>query len=385
MLHAALRLRPTTALLTLCPNCAHTLFKSSSNHVFPFINRFGGSGANSPAVERHDSNQLAGELITWKDVEKLSPSNLSLYYLRLSKFRLTSLVVATTLAGFAMGSPTWSFDGPVLAATLIGTALTSASAASLNQFLEVPYDSQMARTRSRPLVMGQLSPLHAFTFAACTGITGLSILSLGTNGLTAALGAANLVLYSFIYTPMKRMNIANTWIGSCVGAIPPVMGFTAATGSITTSGLLLGAILYSWQFPHFNALSWNLRHDYARAGYRMMSVTEPALCLRTQFRHSILLTSYCFLLSHPVIGLTTWEFAADTLPFNLYLIFLSYRFKQDPGSASSRKLFRYSLLHLPIIILLMIICKYSKSEQESKNGLEEEQDLLQSSINISDS
>ena len=225
--------------------------------------------------------------------------------------------------------------------------------------------------------MGQLSLLHAFTFAVCSGIAGLSLLSFGVNGLTAGLGAANLLLYSFIYTPMKRMNISNTWIGSCVGAIPPVMGFTAATGSIALSGMLLGAILYSWQFPHFNALSWNLRHDYARAGYRMMSVTDPALCLRTQLRHSFLVTSYCLLLSHPVIGLTTWAFAADTLPFNLYLIFLSYRFGKEPSSASSRKLFRYSLIHLPAIIVLMMISKKSQSDDKSDS-----QKDLPSAINI---
>ena len=128
----------------------------------------------------------------------------------------------------------------------------------------------------------------------------------------------------------------------------------------------MGAILYSWQFPHFNGLSWNLRHDYARAGYRMMSVTDPQLCLRNQMRHSLYLTSYCLLMSHPSIGLTTWAFAADTLPFNLYLVYLSYKFKKDPGSASSRKLFRYSLIHLPAIILLMIISKNAKSEKTSQ-------------------
>ena len=349
-------LRSSATRLSLCPQCACPLPLSFLRlRSVPLASHRAKSGATrSPGTHLQ-------EPLTWKQLETASLPDLSVYYLRLSKYRLTSLVVATTLAGFVMGCPTWSMDTTVLAATLTGTALTSAAAASLNQFLEVPFDSQMARTRSRPLVMGQLSQLHAFSFAVSSGAVGLSLLFFGTNALTAALGAANLVLYSFIYTPMKRMNISNTWIGSFVGAIPPVMGYTAATGSLTLSGLLLGAILYSWQFPHFNALSWNLRHDYARAGYRMMSVTDPALCLRTQMRHSLLLTSYCLLMSHPSVGLTTWTFAVDTLPFNLYLVYLSFKFKSDPSSSTSRTLFRYSLLHLPAVILLMLLSKNSKS------------------------
>lgn len=317
-----------------------------------------------------DSN---GDTLVWKRIRSQNPvSDQITYYLGLSKFRLTTLVVATTLAGFVMGCPTgYSMDPGLLTATLIGTGLTSASAASLNQFLEVPFDSQMVRTRNRPLVVGQLTPTNAFIFSSVSGVAGLSILATMVNPLTAALGAVNLVLYSFIYTPLKRVNIINTWIGSFVGAIPPVMGFTAVTGGLlgaSGGGLLLGALLYSWQFPHFNALSWNLRHDYARAGYRMMSVTDPPLCLRTQLRHSLYLTAYCLLMSHPSVGLTTWTFAVDSLPFNLYLIYLSYKFWSDPGSSSSRKLFRYSLIHLPAVILLMVISKRLADTQEENKS-----------------
>lgn len=364
-------LRPHLLSIVRCPACTECIpwcsrsSRSLQRHQAVLFARSIRTSIHSNDKGK-TSVQIDGEKesLIWKDVGPASPADLSVYYLRLSKFRLTSLVVATTFAGFAMGSPDWAFNGPLLAATLVGTGLSSASAASLNQFLEVPFDSQMARTRSRPIIVGQLTPFHAFNFAVVCGLTGLSLLYFFVNPLTALLGAVNLVLYSFIYTPMKRMNVTNTWIGSFVGAIPPVMGFTAATGLIDMSGLLLGAILYSWQFPHFNALSWNLRHDYARAGYRMMSVTDPNLCLRTQMRHSLLLTSYCLFMSHPVVGLTTWTFAADTLPFNLYLIYLSYKFYSDPSAASSRKLFRYSLIHLPAIIILMIISKNASSDRE---------------------
>lgn len=205
-------------------------------HVIP-------SGKDAPIRPSINVNQLApktvlqskfgyeNELI-WKNRDVPSYSDYTVYWLRLSKYRLTGLVVATTLAGFTMGCDSMSGSLPLLASTLAGTALTSSSAAALNQYLEIPFDSQMARTRSRPLVVGQITPLHAFIFASVTGTAGLSLLALNVNAITAVLGAANLILYSFIYTPMKRSNILNTWIGSFVGAIPPVMGFTAATGMI---------------------------------------------------------------------------------------------------------------------------------------------------------
>ncbi|KAI1308986.1 Protoheme IX farnesyltransferase, mitochondrial [Halotydeus destructor] len=162
---------------------------------------------------------------------------------------------------------------------------------------------------------------------------------------------------------MKRSNVVNTWVGSIVGAIPPVMGYTAATGVVDLSALILGGVLYSWQFPHFKALSWNLRNDYARAGYRMTSVTDPRVCLNTAFRHSILVSAYCVAACSPAVGLTSWWFAMDSSPFNVYLIYLSYKFKKEPTAANSRKLFRFSLVHLPAIILLMLIAKESKTSR----------------------
>lgn len=130
-----------------------------------------------------------------------------------------------------MGAP-GAINYPLLASTLIGTTLTSGSAAAWNHYLEVPFDSQMKRTQDRPLVRGLITPLHAASFAFVSGVTGLTILATCVNPLTAALGGLNLCLYSFIYTPMKRVHIANTWVGAIVCAIPPVMGFTAITNCI---------------------------------------------------------------------------------------------------------------------------------------------------------
>lgn len=168
--------------------------------------------------------------LEFKPADQVMNRNLMSSWLKLAKFRLTSLVVLTTLAGHYMGMS--AFDPQLMFFTLLGTGLCSSSAAALNQFLEIPYDSQMRRTKSRPLVAHSVTPLHAFTFSVLTGLSGVALLATNVNMLTASLGALNLLLYSFIYTPMKRFHIANTWIGSIVGAIPPVMGYAAATGGI---------------------------------------------------------------------------------------------------------------------------------------------------------
>jgi len=204
---------------------------------------------------------------------KLDAKSLVKCYLGLSKSRLTGLVVVTAMAGYALAPASFAV-GPFLSVSL-GTALTSAAANTVNQIVEVPYDSQMDRTKNRVLVRQTLTKEHAAAFAILSGVSGLTLLTIGANGLTAALGGLNLLLYTCVYTPMKRQSIANTWVGSVVGGIPPLMGWVACTGEISHGALLLAGILYAWQFPHFNALSWNLRHDYNKAGYKMMAISHP--------------------------------------------------------------------------------------------------------------
>ncbi|ESN97249.1 hypothetical protein HELRODRAFT_85763, partial [Helobdella robusta] len=210
-------------------------------------------------------------------------------------------------------------------------------------------------------------PLQAVTFAGLTFTTGGLILFTCTNPLTATLGLMNVVLYTLIYTPMKRTNIANTWVGAIVGAIPPIMGWTAATGSLDIGAILMGGVLYAWQFPHFCALSWNLQSDYSRAGYRMMSVIDPDLCRRVSLRYSLALSGLTLLF--PVGNVTTWTFAVDSLPLNLCLIYLAFNFYRKGDSSSSRKLFRYTLVHLPLLLVFMIISKTHFGDDDvSKDG-----------------
>ncbi|XP_029954766.1 protoheme IX farnesyltransferase, mitochondrial [Salarias fasciatus] len=300
----------------------------------------------------------------WKQM-KVDRAELLDIYARLAKIKLTALVVTTAAAGFAMAPV--PFDPILFVVSSLGTGLASCAANSINQYFEVPFDSNMNRTRNRPLVRGQISPLHAVSFALACGLPGVALLTLAVNPLTGALGALNVFLYTCCYTPLKRLSIANTWVGAVVGAIPPVMGWTAATGCLEPGALLLGGFLYSWQFPHFNALSWNLREDYSRGGYRMMSVTHPAMCRRVALRHSLALIGLSA--AAPALGVTTWTFPVVSLPINLYISFLALQFQRRGDRGSARRLFFCSLWHLPMLLLLALTCKrYGQAPPTAPDG-----------------
>ncbi|XP_077298061.1 cytochrome c oxidase assembly factor 10 [Arctopsyche grandis] len=299
----------------------------------------------------------------WQKTPQIELQKLPKYCLMLSKIRLTSLVVLTSMAGYALAPA--PFEPLTFTLCAVGTGLVSCAANSINQFFEVPFDAQMSRTKNRVLVRGLLLPQHAVAFAALTATTGLTILFTGVNSLTAMLGIGNLFLYTCVYTPMKRMSILNTWVGSIVGAIPPLMGWAACEGSLGPGACILGVLLYSWQFPHFNALSWNLRPDYSRAGYRMMAVTNPGLCRRVALRHTGILTAVCC--AAPYLNVTNVWFAVESLPLNAYFMYLAWRFYRESDSNSSRKLFRFSLIHLPALMLLFLVNKKywgSKTEND---------------------
>lgn len=318
-----------------------------------FVNSSKPKSITPPAVQNDIPEKIRQEILAWRPTPSTTKSSLLQEYMKLSKIRLTTFVVITSMAGYAVAPA--PFHWADFGLCILGTGLLSSAANAFNQFHETPFDAQMARTKQRVLVCGRITQLHAIYFATLASISGLSILYFGVNGLSAALGATNLILYSFIYTPLKRISILNTWVGCCVGAIPPLMGWAACTNSLGPGAWLLAALLYSWQFPHFNALSWNLRPDYSRAGYRMMSVTDPDLCRRVALRHTIAIEGMCLLA--PVLETTNWWFVLESAPVNLYFIYLAYKFYQDSSSSSSRKLFRYSLIHLPIVMLLFLINK----------------------------
>ncbi|KAI7797054.1 hypothetical protein IRJ41_011934 [Triplophysa rosa] len=310
------------------------------------------------------------EVRQWKEL-KVEYSDLPGIYARLSKIKLTALVVTTAAAGYAMAPV--PFDPVTFIMASVGTGLCSCTANSINQVSHLiqfhKITAHSAPDRANQIIQAVLTPgwnmpasvrlpLHAVSFALACGIPGLTLLTLGVNPLTGFLGALNIFLYTCCYTPLKRLSITNTWVGAVVGAIPPVMGWTAATGSLDPGALLLGAFLFSWQFPHFNALSWNLKEDYSRGGYRMMSVTHPALCKRVALRHSVGLIGLSAL--GPVLDVTTWTFPLVSLPINLYISYLALQFYRHGDRQNARKLFFCSLWHLPMLLLLALTCKKSR-------------------------
>jgi protoheme IX farnesyltransferase len=187
-------------------------------------------------------------------------------FFELTKPRITLLVLITTLVGFYMGSLGY-LDGLLLLHAILGTALVAAGASALNEYVERDLDRQMVRTRKRPLPEGRVLPGEALAFSSAISIAGILYLTLLVNPLTGLIGALTLLSYVFLYTPLKTRTAFCTLIGAFPGAAPPLMGWTAARGSIDETALSLFAILFLWQMPHFFAIAWLYTEDYARAGF----------------------------------------------------------------------------------------------------------------------
>ncbi|KAL5569758.1 hypothetical protein UlMin_026333, partial [Ulmus minor] len=186
-------------------------------------------------------------------------------YYELSKARLSLLVVATSGTGFVLGSGS-AVDLSGLLWTCTGTMMVAASANSLNQVFEKYNDAKMKRTKLRPLPSGRITRSHAAIWASSVGLAGTALLASQANVLAAGLAASNLALYAFVYTPLKQIHPVNTWVGAVVGAIPPLLGWAAASGQVSLNGMILPAALYFWQIPHFMALAYMCRDDYAAGG-----------------------------------------------------------------------------------------------------------------------
>lgn len=196
-------------------------------------------------------------------------------YVELAKLRLSSLAIFAVLAGLFLGYPSWT--GPpieLVIAITIGTLLVAAAGNALNQYLERDVDPLMERTRHRPLPSGRLTPSEVLAFGVVGAAAGLATLAATTNWVATALSAGIFVVYVFVYTPMKRRSQLNTIVGAVPGALPPVVGYAAATGGLDLQAGLLFLILFLWQVPHFLAISWRYRDDYRKGGMKMLAVLD---------------------------------------------------------------------------------------------------------------
>jgi heme o synthase len=274
----------------------------------------------------------------------------------LVKARLTFLVLLTTLVGFYIGTP-GVFDLRLMTATLLGTALLACGAAALNQLWEREHDAKMARTETRPLPAGHLQPATVLIFGASCSIFGLIVLSVAVNLLTSFLGAVTLVTYLFVYTPLKRKTWLNTSIGAIPGALPPLMGWTAARNDLDASGWALFAILFCWQIPHFLAIAWIYRDEYERAGFVMLPSVDP-----DGFRTGRQAVNHTFGLAFAsllpvVLGLAGFAYFIGAVLLGGLFLFCAFRFSMDLTLARARRLFFASIIYLPLLLILMVLDK----------------------------
>jgi len=275
-------------------------------------------------------------------------------YLALTKPRVTWLIVMSAAIGYFFGhGGHWSF-WPVVHA-LIGTALIASGTAALNQWYERDADRQMRRTQMRPLPSGRLNPNQAVWFGIVLSAAGGLELGFGTNWLASGLGIATLMMYLFLYTPLKQKSWWSTTVGAFPGAMPPLIGYAAAADKLTAEAWVLAAILFLWQFPHFYAIAWMYREDYSRAGIKMLPVVEPngKSTVRQILLYSVLLIPISLLPKW--IGMTGSLYMAGALVLGLVYLYSGIRVAFDRTKARARKVLLASVVYLPLLYGLMLL------------------------------
>jgi protoheme IX farnesyltransferase len=264
------------------------------------------------------------------------------------------LVLVTVAVGFLLGARA-SAHPALLAATLLGTALVAGGAGALNQLLERTRDAQMRRTASRALPSGRLAPSQAAVFGAALASLGTAILVIGSNPLAAAIALVTLLLYVLVYTPLKARTTLNTAIGAIPGALPPMIGWAAATGRLGAEAWSLFLIVFLWQFPHFLAIAWIHRHDYERAGFRMITSKDSKGVLTASHAVTYALVLVPVGLLPATVGLAGPIYFAGALVLGLFYLAAALRFRLQVGDLSARRLLRASFLYLPAILLLLLL------------------------------
>ena len=274
----------------------------------------------------------------------------------LVKARLTLLVLLTTAVGFYLGA-----DGPVnfaaLLHTVFGTAAAAAGAAALNQWWEHQLDALMQRTRSRPVPAGRMRPMEALIIGAALSIFGVAYLAFVCNALSAALAAITIIIYVFAYTPLKRVSTFNTALGAVPGALPPMIGWASARGTLNAGAWMLFAILFFWQLPHFFAIAWMYRDDYARAGFQMISTDD-----RTGERSASQSVFFCMILFviaglPAFLGIATVFYLLAELILGGIFLAAAMRFLKTRTPSDARRLFITSIIYLPLLLGALVLSK----------------------------
>ena len=274
----------------------------------------------------------------------------------LTKMRLNILVLVTTAVGYVLGRVGMSeFDWSRLGLTLLGTGLAAASAAILNQLLEHARDARMHRTRDRPVASGRLSRGFAFIAGVAMGYAGFAVLATMVDLLAGGLAIANILIYVVIYTPLKPMSSINTLLGAICGAIPPMIGWAAATGGLEAGAWLVGALLFVWQLPHFFALAWLYRVDYRRGGHKMLPVFDASGRITGQVMTTTAALLVPIGLLATMFGVVGWWAAIGSVIFGSWFTLRCSRFWREPNDHTARSAFLASLAYLPIILAVMVL------------------------------
>ncbi len=275
-------------------------------------------------------------------------------FCELAKVRLSLLVLLVTAVGFCLATD-GPFDVLTLCHTVIGTALVAFSANALNQVIERDYDRLMRRTADRPLPAGRMTPTEALAVAISLAAVGFVYLLTLVNFLAAALAGLTLLLYVFAYTPLKRRTPLNTLVGAVPGAIPPMIGYAAARGELNLAAWLLFIILFVWQLPHFFAIAWLHRDDYARAGYRMRSVVDPTG--ESTGRQTLGYTGLLLLVSlmPTLMGLAGPGYLVAAAMLGIGLLIVAVRFAAARTRYAARTMLIASIIYLPLLMAFMML------------------------------
>jgi protoheme IX farnesyltransferase len=277
-------------------------------------------------------------------------------YIALTKPRITWLILMSTGVGYFFGAR-GGWHWLTLLHTIIGTGLIASGTAALNQWYERAADAKMKRTQMRPLPSGRLSATNALVFAILISVAGFIELFLAVNALTGWLGLFTLLSYLFVYTPLKQRSPHSTTIGAIPGAMPPLIGYAAASGTLTWDAWILFAILFVWQFPHFYAIAWMYRDDYERAGIRMLPVVEPdgESTARRILLYSLILIPISLI--PKFLSMTGNLYLVGAVALGLFFLYAAVRVSFDRTRLQARRVLLASVIYLPVLYGLMLFSR----------------------------
>jgi heme o synthase len=280
-------------------------------------------------------------------------------YWGLTKPEVNLLILITTFAGFylAPGSSPGGFRILLALHTLFGTLLVAGGTATLNQFLERDFDAHMRRTARRPIASGRIEASHAFWFGVSLSVAGIAYLALAVNVLASLLAVVTLLSYLFLYTPLKRKTSLCTLVGAFPGAVPPLIGWAAARGRLDPEAWVLYTVVFLWQFPHFMAIAWMYREDYARAGYLVL----PAGEVRDRFvvwqSFAVSLALIPISLFPTITGESGAIYSAGALVLSLIFLCYSALFVFHRSNVAARRLLTASIVYLPAVFILLMLSR----------------------------